>query len=194
MELWHVWNCPECMRVRTALAEKGLPYRGRELEPGERAPNHLDKNRTGAVPALLDGEEFLVGSLAIVSYLCARWPEPPLLEVEVGRTRVLAMSERVDRLFESQLPRIDRGNPDERVAALGEARKAMAEIDGAIDGSTYLLPVFSYADLALASWMARLPRDWRPAQLGLERLARWERNVMSRPSVREQMGPRIPGL
>ncbi len=194
MELWHVWASPECMRVRAALAEKGIPYRGRELEPGERGPNHLGKNASGNLPVAADGETVLVGSLAIASHLCARWPEPPLFRVEGGRERVVGLCERVDRLFEAHLPPIDRGSPEERVAALGEARKAMAEVDGWLDGASFLLPVFSFADLALASWLARLPRDWRPAQLGFERLARWERSVMARPSVREQMGPRMPGL
>ncbi len=191
MELWHAWKCPESMRVRAALAEKGLPYRARELEPGERALNHLGKNRAGAVPMLVDGDEVLVGSLAIVSHLCARWPEPPLLHVEAGSERVIGQCERVDRLFAPHLPGIDRGTPEVRVASLGEARKAMAELDATLDGSPYLLPAFSFADLALASWIALLPRDWRPAQLGFERLARWERAVMTRPSVREQMGPRV---
>jgi glutathione S-transferase len=182
------------MRVRTALAEKGLPYRARELEPGERVPIQLNGNATGVAPVLVDGDAVLVGATAIVSHLCARWPEPPLLEVEVGRDRVIALCERIDGLFEPHLPRIDRGAPTERVAALGEVRKAMAEIDSMLNGSPYLLPVFSLADLTLASWMAKLPRDWRPAQLGLERLARWERTVMARPSVREQMGPRFPAI
>ena len=39
--------------------------------------------------------------------------------------------------------------------------------------------------------MAKLPPDWRPTPLGLDRLASWERAVMRRPTVREQMGPSL---
>jgi glutathione S-transferase len=67
----------------------------------------------------------------------------------------------------------------------------MEELDGEVVAGGYLLAKFSIADLALASYIARLPRDWRPAQLGFARLAGWERTVMLRPSVREQMGPEL---
>lgn len=85
MDLWHSWFCHHGMRVRAALAEKGIPHRSRLIPPGEAVPG--------------------------------------------------------------------------------------------FDG------------VALASIIATLPPDWRPRQLGLEHLARWERAVMSRPAVRDQMAP-----
>lgn len=112
---------------------------------------------------------------------------PPRL----GRAAVLAAYERVNALFATFLPRIDRGTPEERVRALGAVRQSMQELDAEVVVGGFLLAEFSIADLALASYMARLPRDWRPAQLGFARLAGWERAVMLRPSVREQMGPAL---
>lgn len=191
MELWQVWGCPYCMRVRIALAEKGIPYRSRELESSARPPDLRHLNPTGAVPMLVDGDDVVVGSFAILDHLCRRWPEPPLFPCGVGREAVTRVYERVDALFSPQLTKIERGTPEERVAALGAVRRAMADIDAGMTDGEFLLPQFSAADLALASIMAKLPRDWRPAQLGFDRLARWERAVMRRPTVREHTGPRL---
>jgi glutathione S-transferase len=190
MELWHAWACPDCMRVRAALVEKGVPYRAREVAPGERLPELDGRGAGGILPVLVDGAKLVAGALPILEHMCARWPEPPLFPPRVGRDAVVAAYQRVDRLFAPLLEPIDRGTPEERVRALGEARRAMGELDGELGGGCFLLSELSVADLALASYLARLPRDWRPAQLGFEKLARWERAVMQRPSVREQMGPR----
>jgi glutathione S-transferase len=190
MELWHTWFCPECMRVRAALVEKGVPYRAREVAPGERLPELGRPGAGGVLPVLVDGASVVSGALPVLEYMSARWPEPPLFPPRVGRDAVVATYQRVDRLFAPLLEPIDRGSPEERVRALGEARRAMEELDGELVVG-FLLAEFSVADLALASYLARLPRDWRPTQLGFERLARWERAVMQRPAVREQMGPRF---
>lgn len=191
MELWHAWGCPHCMRVRIALAEKGIPYRSRELESSGRPPDLRHQNPAGAVPMLVDGNDVVVGALPILDYLCTRWPEPPLFPCGVGREAVTRAYERLEALFSPHLPKIARGTPEERVAALGAVRRAMEDLDAGMADGEFLLPQFSVADLALASIMAKLPRDWRPTQLGFERLARWERAVMQRPTVREQTGPRL---
>ena len=191
MELWHAWACPYCMRVRVALAEKGIPYRSREIDLAAKPPDLFGLNPKGAVPVLVDGPAVIVGSLRILEHLCERWPEPPLFPVRVGHEAVVRAYDRVDALFAPHLPKIARGTPEERVQALIESRKAMAALDAEIPESGFLLGELSVADLALATVMAKLPRDWRPTQLGFERLARWERTVMQRPTVREQTGPKL---
>ena len=191
MELWHAWACPYCMRVRGALAEKGVPYRSREIDLVSKPPNLLGLNPEGAVPMLVDGDDVVVGSLAILEHLCARWTYPPLFPARHGREAVLKAYARVDALFAPHLPQIARGTPEERVQALAATRQAMAELDAEVPDAGFLLGELSVADLALASFMARLPADWRPTPLGLARLARWERAVMRRPTVRDQMGPSL---
>ncbi len=191
MELWHAWACPYCMRVRVALAEKGIPYRSREIDLANKPPDFLELNPRGAVPVLVDGPAVIVGSLPILEHLCERWPEPPLFPARVGHEAVVRAYDRVDALFAPHLPKIARGSPEERVQALSAARLAMAELDAEIPQAGFLLGELSIADLALASVMAKLPRDWRPTPLGFERLARWERTVMQRPTVREQIGPQL---
>jgi glutathione S-transferase len=193
MELWHAWSCPYSMRVRAALAEKGIPYRSREIEAPNRLSDFLRVNPGTNAPVLVDGEQTVAGPLAILEHLDRRWPEPPVFPARPGRSAVEAACERVNALFEPHLAGILRGSPDERVRALGATRLAMEVLDREVPEGGYLLGEFSAADLALASFVARLPRDWRPAPLGFERLARWERMAMSRPAIREQMGPRAAG-
>jgi glutathione S-transferase len=172
------------MRVRSAIAEKGIPHRSRVIAPGGK----LDRSGRTSVLMMIDGD-VVSDPLPILEYLESRWPEPPLFPARLGVAAVTGSLARVDATFVPELLRIARGTAVERADALGRTRTGMGILDGEIPESHYLLGEFSAADLALASVIACLPRDWRPAQLGFQGLARWERTVMSRPAVREQMAP-----
>jgi glutathione S-transferase len=193
MELWHAWACPYCTRVRAALAEKGVPHEGREVDLARKPPELLAINPRGGVPVLVDGGETIVDSLAILEHLDQRWPEPRLFPENPGREAVKQAYERVNALFAPHLPRLARGTPGEQAEARVALRGSMAELDAGIPASGFLVGEFSAADLALASFVAKLPPDWRPSRLGFEGLGRWERAVMDRPSVRAQTSPRAAG-
>jgi maleylacetoacetate isomerase len=83
-------------RVRIVLNLKGVKYEKRNyvLRDGEqRAPDYLAKNPAGFVPALEVGEMVLGQSLAIIDYLDATHPEPPMCPSDpVARARVLEMA------------------------------------------------------------------------------------------------------
>jgi glutathione S-transferase len=193
MELWSAWACPYCMRVRAALAEKGIPYRLRDVDLASKPPALLEVNPKGGVPVLVHGDAKVADSLAILEYLDQRWPEPPLFPARPGREAVVAAYERVNALFAPHMPKIARGSAEERVEGLSAMRRAMANLDAEVADSGFLLGELSVADLALASFMAKLPPDWRPGPLGFERLSRWERAVMGRPAVKDQTAPRAVG-
>jgi glutathione S-transferase len=73
IELWH---CPDArsFRVLWALEELGLPYDLHLLPfpPRARAPEYLQVNPLGTIPAMRDGETFMTESSAIVQYLATR--------------------------------------------------------------------------------------------------------------------------
>jgi len=73
IELWH---CPDArsFRVLWALEELGLPYNLHLLPfpPRVRAPEYLQINPLGTIPAMRDGETFMTESAAIVQYLATR--------------------------------------------------------------------------------------------------------------------------
>ncbi len=68
-------------RVMLALAVKGVPYTSRLLSFANRehkTPELMALNPRGKVPMLRDGSFALYESLAILTYLERKYPEPPL--------------------------------------------------------------------------------------------------------------------
>ena len=96
MQLFSYFRSSASYRVRIALALKGLSY--------DYASVHLTKNEQSQepyaalspsrlVPTLIDGDEVITQSLAIIEYLEETHPQPPLLPMDaVGRARVRALA------------------------------------------------------------------------------------------------------
>ena len=84
MKLYSYFRSSAAYRVRIALNLKGLGYEyagvhllrdgGQQLKPEYRT-----LNPDGIVPTLVDGDDVLTQSLAIIEYLEETHPEPPLL-------------------------------------------------------------------------------------------------------------------
>ena len=75
-------RCPYCARVRIVLAEKGVEYETVEIDLGDRPAWIYEKNSTGRVPVLEEGDWLLPESAVIMEYLEERYPAPPLLASE----------------------------------------------------------------------------------------------------------------
>jgi glutathione S-transferase len=71
-----LYHCPDARSFRAlwALEELGVPYALHLLPfpPRVRAPEYLQVNPLGTIPALIDGETFMTESAAIVQYLATR--------------------------------------------------------------------------------------------------------------------------
>ena len=186
MELWHAWVCPYCMRVRAALAEKGIPWEGREVDLAKKPPELFQLNPKGGVPVLVDGGRVIPESLDILEYLEKVRPEPRLFPERPGREAVRRAYDAVNARLGAHVVKLARGTPEEKQAATAALREALAALDGEVAAGGFLLESFSAADLALASFVGKLPAALRPSALGLPNLSRWERQVMERPSVKGQ--------
>ncbi|GGC31082.1 maleylacetoacetate isomerase [Siccirubricoccus deserti] len=97
MILYGHWRSLAAMRVRIALALKGLAYEERSIDilgGGQFAPGFLALNPQAAVPALEAGDgPPLFQSLAILEWLEETHPAPPLLPKDArGRARVRALA------------------------------------------------------------------------------------------------------
>ena len=94
--LYDYWRSSASYRVRIALHLKGIAFERApvDLLAGDhKAADYAARNPQGLVPMLeIDGQR-LVQSLAIIDYLEATRPEPPLLPADpAGRAHVLAMA------------------------------------------------------------------------------------------------------
>jgi maleylpyruvate isomerase len=100
MKLYDYFRSSAAYRVRIALNLKGLELESRRsvhLRKGEqRAADYRSVNPQGLVPALVDGDNVLTQSLAIIEYLDETRPEPPLLPADpAGRARVRAIAQAI---------------------------------------------------------------------------------------------------
>lgn len=97
MKLYGFFRSSAAFRVRIALNLKGLAYDQAFIHlrrNDQRKADYLAVNPQGLVPALEDGNELLIQSLAIVEYLEETHPEPPLLpQGAAARARVRALAE-----------------------------------------------------------------------------------------------------
>ena len=72
---------PFAWSVLLALEFKGMSYESRRLDMGQgehKTPAFLQLNPRGKVPVLVDGDVVITESLAILTYLEAKQPEPSL--------------------------------------------------------------------------------------------------------------------
>ncbi|WP_238365012.1 maleylacetoacetate isomerase [Mesobacterium pallidum] len=98
MKLYNYWRSTTSVRVRIVLALKGVSYDyvPIALTRGEQAgADYMALNPAKGVPALvLDDGRVLTQSMAIIRYLEATYPEPPVLPADPYlRARVEAASE-----------------------------------------------------------------------------------------------------
>lgn len=94
--LFDYWRSSASYRVRIALNLKGLAYTAvptNLLDASHKAAGYVARNPQGFVPMLsIDGHD-LTQSLAIIDYLDARYPDPPMVPSDPAkRAKTLAQA------------------------------------------------------------------------------------------------------
>jgi maleylacetoacetate isomerase len=94
--LFDYWRSSASYRVRIALNLKGVAYETVDtslLDGAQKAPDYVARNPQGFVPMLsIDGHD-LTQSLAIIDYLDAQYPEPPMVSRDpLERAKTLAQA------------------------------------------------------------------------------------------------------
>lgn len=97
MKLYSFFRSSAAFRVRIALNLKGVAYDTAAIHlrrNDQSAPEYRGVNPQGLVPALDDGGQILIQSMAIVEYLDEVHPEPPFFPKEpADRARVRALAD-----------------------------------------------------------------------------------------------------
>lgn len=94
------WVSPFCMRVKTALNEKGVEYEHREEDLfGGKSELLLNSNPVyKKVPVLLHDGKPLAESIIIVGYIDETWAKPPLLpSCAYGRAKARFWADFIDK-------------------------------------------------------------------------------------------------
>lgn len=98
LALYSYWRSSAAYRVRIALNLKGLAYETRPVhllrDGGEQhAAGYRALNPMELIPTLVDGEQTITQSMAIMEYLDEIRPAPALLPADaIGRARVRALA------------------------------------------------------------------------------------------------------
>ncbi|HEY6016600.1 MAG TPA: glutathione S-transferase family protein [Gaiellaceae bacterium] len=181
LTLYDAPRCPYCARVRIMLAEKGIPYDPVEIDLDDRPAWIYDKNATGRVPVIEEGDWVLPESAVILEYLEERFPEPALLPADpADRAAVRLRIFRFDDALGDAYYAFRRGEAD------GAARleHCLGFLERALGRWTH---DFGLADVAYLPWLIRLRDlldvDLSPYPTVLERLDR----AAERPSVAAEL-------
>jgi glutathione S-transferase len=180
-------------RVALALAHKGLAVQSVWIEYSDRSPVERVSGQP-LVPVLVDGDEVVVDSMAIVRHLEEGHPEPPLYPAErARREEMLVFIDWFNHVWKVWPNSIEAGrNVEECSAAMSSA---LDRFEGMLDGRDHLMgEEFSAADVCafpfLKFALLRDPEDDEEFHLileqhqrlnGHERLAAWIQRVNERP-------------
>ena len=188
--------------ARLALEEKGAAYRLHEVDTlaGEgQKPEHLARHPWGKVPVLEHDGFSLFETVAITRYVDEAFPGPALLPDDARRRARVAQicavldnygwSPMVITVFVQRVVVPMRGGAADQAAidaAMPQAGRVLATIEGLMDGEEFLLGgAVSLADLHLAPILDYFARaeDGRAALQRHPRLAAWWGRIEQRPSV-----------
>jgi glutathione S-transferase len=178
--LYDADRCPYCARVRIALAEKGVEYETVVVDLDDRPAWIYEKNPTGRVPVLEDGEFILPESAVINEFLNERYPEPPLLPADpAARALARVTIFRFDSLSKPYYA-LRRGDDSARPALEAE----LAKLDRLLEAHPFLTGgEFGLADIAYVPWILRA-RDRMDVDLdAFPALAEWVDRLADRRSV-----------
>lgn len=185
---------PFVRKVVVAAREKGLDYELVPANPSQPSDEFLKVSPFSKIPALSDGDFCLADSTAIVTYLEAKHPEPPLLPAEPrARGRAIWFEEVNDTVLipggapivvnRFLRPKIFGTEGDEEAAKAAEQAilKPLDYIEGELDADGWLDGEFSIGDVSVACTIKTLGYAGWSIDAGRHpKLAAWHARVSER--------------
>ena len=185
---------PFVRKVVVAAREKGLEYELVPANPSQPTEEFLKVSPFSKIPALEDGDFCLADSTAIVTYLEAKHPEPPLFPVEPqARGRAVWFDEVADTVLipagapivvnRFLRPKIFGTEGDEAAAKAAEEAilKPLDYLESAVGEDGWLDAFFSLGDIAVACCIRTLGyTGWSLDAARHPKLAAWYGRVCQR--------------
>lgn len=194
MKIYGALLSPFVRKVVVALLEKGVAHELVVVSPGSSRPEFVEASPFGKIPALRDGDFTLADSSAILHYIEAKYPSPPLIPTdpqargkaiwweEFGDTVLGAAALKV--LFNRLVgPKIRKLPFDESIALQGEAElpAILDHLEAEVPDQGWLAGDFSIGDIAVASALRSLTYVGHgPDAAAGPRTAAWYARVTSR--------------
>jgi glutathione S-transferase len=194
--LYHDVPSSNSDRVKIALAEKGLAWKGVTVSLAtkeQKSPEHLKRNPYGKIPVIDDDGRILFESCIINEYLDEKYPEPPLLPNDPylrARGRILidyALNYAHQPYWTLRGEMLKKAA--ERNAAVIEEqhrtlRHLLTYLEDALGGGAYFLGDFSLTDIAIVPRLLRMETYGALPAPSLPRINGWLERMKTRPSVR----------
>lgn len=190
---------PYVRKLLGYLGEKGLDFELKGVGVGDPDPAYRAASPLGKMPAMDDDGFLLADSSAIIHYLEAKHPEPPLIPAEPqARGRTIWWEEFGDTVFAAcsgkiffnriVAPRFLGREGDLAAAAVAETEelpKLLDYLEGAIPDSGYLVGgALTLADLAVASPLMNFRHCGAVVDAATHpKVAAWSAAILSRPSL-----------
>lgn len=205
-ELFWISGSPPCWRIMLAMEVKGLDYVSTRFDNAkgeQKNPEFLKINPSGHVPVLRNADTVVCESLAILAYLDAAHPEPPLFGETADETgaiwqQILQFDSAMPGPIRAITRPVFRGRAAEQADTIREAadtlRPQLTALNAQLEATAYLAgDTLSAADIALYPPLMQLMRaagrdDAQALDLNLSPLtdhfagiARWSERIEAIP-------------
>jgi glutathione S-transferase len=168
--LYDAARCPYCARARIVLAEKGVEYETVELDLDDRPSWIYEKNATGRVPVLEEGDWLLPESAVIMEYLEERYPAPALLAVDAAERALARLWIFRHDDFTRPYYALRRGED----GAAGRFAEQLTRLD---------VDEYGLADIAYVPWVLRARDSIGVSLDGHPAVEDWLARLLDRPAI-----------
>ena len=188
----YTWDTPNGRKISVALEEMGLPYRVHPIDiskGAQHAPDFLAISPNNRIPAIVDGDQSVFESAAILIYLAEK---TGMFLPANGPARVTVMEWLMWQMggfgpMPGQVHHF-RGVADPAAQAYGlkrygdETERLYKVLNTQLEGRDFVAGDLSIADFAIIGWVWRHERH-RVDLAAYPSVARWYAEMMARPAT-----------